>query len=100
MAIEYTGCLIRLAVVAQLVIGGLAIAQSAPAGQPAPNADWPREVDSDVGVLVVYEPQADTFQGQTLTGRSAFALTPKGKTEPVFGAMWFSANVSTDRDQR
>ena len=100
MAIEYPGRFIRLAVVAQLAIGGLAVAQSTQPGQPAPSADWPREVDSDVGVLVVYEPQADAFQGQTLSGRSAFALTPKGKTEPVFGAMWFSANVSTDRDQR
>jgi hypothetical protein len=99
-------CLLGIAVAAQLAFVGLSLAQ-APAdaqpgaeGQPDANADWPREIDSPQGLLVVYEPQPDTFQGPTLTGRAAFSLTPPGKTDPLFGALWFSANVSTDRDQR
>jgi hypothetical protein len=106
MALKNSRCLIGIAVFAQLAIGGWAIAQ-APAdaqppadAEPGANPDWPREVDSSAGVVVVYEPQPDTFQGPTLTGRAAFSLTPQGKTDPLFGALWFSANVSTDRDQR
>ncbi len=75
------------------------------AGGPARAASdwttsWPRQIDSVAGTIVVYEPQPEALQGTTLNGRAAFALTPKGKTEPVFGAFWFSAEVNIDRDQR
>ena len=70
-------------------------------GEPAPDssADWPRQIDSVAGTIVVYQPQPDALQGNTLTGRMAFALTPKGKTDPVFGATWFTADVAIDRSQ-
>jgi hypothetical protein len=100
MAVNRSRGLIGVAVVAQLSFAGLVRAQAAADAEPAANADWPREMDSAAGPLVIYEPQPDTFQGQTLTGRAAFSLTPKGKTEPLFGALFFNANVSTDRDQR
>lgn len=88
---------------AQLALLGQAAGQTAPpAAQPPPetNADWPRQIDSVAGTIVVYQPQPESLQGTVLTGRAAFSLTPKGKTEPVFGAMWFTANVNIDRDQR
>jgi hypothetical protein len=100
MGFNHFRCLLGVAVAAQLAWGGLASAQAPADAEPAATPDWPREIDSPAGVLVVYEPQPDTFQGPTLTGRAAFSLTPQGKTDPLFGALWFSANVSTDRDQR
>jgi hypothetical protein len=39
------------------------------------------------------KPQPDTLAGNALSGRAAFSLTPKGKTEPVFGALWFTSRI-------
>ena len=93
---SFRSWLIGVAVTAQVAVGGLARAQS----DGPPEQDWPRQFDSPAGPVVIYEPQPDTFQGQTLNGRAAFALTPPGKTDPLFGAFWFSAQVSTDREKR
>jgi len=41
--------------------------------------------------------QYETFKGDQVTGRAAVALTAKGKTEPVFGAFWFTARIETDQ---
>ncbi len=89
-------CWIGFALAAQLAWGGAANAQQDQATDPG----WPRQLDSQAGALVLYEPQPDTFQGQTLNARAAFSLTPTGKTEPLFGALWFTAQVNTDREQR
>lgn len=61
---------------------------------------WPREIDAPNATIVVYQPQPETFKGDRLTGRAAVSVTPKGSTEPVFGAVWFGARVSTDRHAR
>ncbi|MGO8968964.1 MAG: hypothetical protein ACLQDQ_05270 [Myxococcaceae bacterium] len=87
--------LLAAAVVALLAHSGLAAADTEPA-----STDWPRQIDSVAGTIVVYEPQPEALQGSVLNGRAAFSLTPKGKTDPIFGAFWFTANVNIDRDQR
>jgi hypothetical protein len=85
---------------AATLLAQLALAAPAPAATEATTEDWPRQLESTAGTIVVYQPQPESLQGTTLTGRAAIALTPKGKTDPVFGAIWFSASVETDRDQR
>ncbi len=86
--------LLAVALVAQLAATRLAGAA------PDATTDWPRRIDSAAGTIVVYEPQPEALQGSTLSGRAAFSLTPNGKTEPIFGAFWFTSNVNIDRDQR
>jgi hypothetical protein len=74
-----------------------------PADQPAPAApvsQWPQRVDSADGLITIYQPQPNKFEGDTLTARAAVSLTPPGATDPEFGAVWFTARVSTDRDAR
>ncbi len=61
---------------------------------------WPREIDAPAVKILIYQPQPETFMGDRLTGRAAVSVTPNGETEPVFGAMWINARVSTDRDTR
>jgi len=61
---------------------------------------WPRELDTAKGKIVIYQPQVDGFSGDKLTSRAAVSVTPTGKTEPVFGAVWFEARIATDRDSR
>ncbi|MCD6395819.1 MAG: hypothetical protein J7M40_20230 [Planctomycetes bacterium] len=61
---------------------------------------WPREIDIPEAKIVMYQPQLESFEGNRLTCRAAVAVTPQGRTEPVFGAVWIDARVSTDRDNR
>src|SRR5512139_3924018 len=59
---------------------------------------WPREMQTEKGLLTIYQPQPEKFENNVLTGRAAASLVPKGKTAPVFGVFWFTAKVDTDRD--
>jgi hypothetical protein len=62
-------------------------------------AGWPRQIDSVAGTIVVYQPQPEALEGSTLSGRAAFSLTPRGKPDPVYGALWFTDEVATDRSK-
>jgi hypothetical protein len=62
--------------------------------------DWPRQIDAPSATVIIYQPQPESFKGNDLKGRAAVSVTGKGKTEPVFGAIWFTARVETDRDTR
>lgn len=60
--------------------------------------DWPQEVTASEGTIVVYQPQPETLDGNILTGRAAMSLELNDKSEPIFGAFWFSARIDTDQD--
>jgi hypothetical protein len=62
--------------------------------------DWPREIVSPQGIITIYQPQIASFQGNALGARAAISMTPNGKDEPVFGAVWLDCRVSTDRTSR
>ena len=77
------------------------VALSLATGFHAANAQdktWPREMQTEKGVLTIYQPQPEKFQSNILQGRAAISLIPKGKSSPIFGAFWFTARVDTDRD--
>jgi len=61
---------------------------------------WPLRLDTPQGQLAIYQPQPETFAGNTLTARAAVSLMQPGATDPVFGAMWMQAHVGTDQDAR
>ena len=60
---------------------------------------WPREIETEKGRVVVYQPQPDTFEDNLITARVAVSVTPKDK-DPVFGAAWLEATVDVDRAER
>ena len=66
----------------------------------AQDADWPIQLDVSEGQIVIYQPQPDGLEGDILKARSAVAFQPQGKSEPVFGAIWFESQVDIDRDAR
>lgn len=66
----------------------------------AEESDWPREIKAPGAKILMYQPQLETFTGDKLTARAAVSVTPTGETEPTFGAVWITARVSTDRDER
>jgi hypothetical protein len=59
---------------------------------------WPREMDTEMGKLTIYQPQPEKFDNNMLQGRAAVSLLQKGEKEPTFGVFWFSCRVDTDRD--
>jgi len=61
---------------------------------------WPREIETDRGLVVMYQPQVDRLEGSTLHARAAVSVTPKGESEPVFGAVWMEVRIETDLDAR
>ncbi len=62
--------------------------------------DWPREVLSTEGTITMYQPQIESYSGDFLKARAAVSITPTDKDEPVFGAIWITCRVLTDRPTR
>jgi len=65
---------------------------------PAAAVDWPQQVATGEGTIVVYQPQPEKLDGNRLAGRAAMSLELEGRDEPLFGAFWFDAAIDTDRD--
>ncbi len=78
----------------------LSVAPSTSAQSDAEEAGWPREIDLPEGKIIIYQPQPESFKGNVLEARAALSVTLKDQNVPVFGAVWFKAQVETDRDAR
>ena len=61
---------------------------------------WPREIPFELGIIVIYQPQPEKLEGNKLFARAAVALELTDREQPVFGAIWFSARLNTDRAAR
>ncbi|NOX86374.1 MAG: carbohydrate-binding family V/XII [Chlorobi bacterium] len=64
-----------------------------------PGLQWPKEIKKNGTVVVLYQPQLESFKGNVLQGRMALSVTPKDE-EILFGALWFKAYLETDFDER
>ncbi|MFT4518917.1 MAG: hypothetical protein ACI9JM_001306 [Halioglobus sp.] len=71
----------------------LAVAQLSYAGE------WPQEVPVEGGTIVVYQPQPEELNGNTLTGRAAMSIEMKNKKDPIYGVFWFTMTIETDRGE-
>ena len=65
----------------------------------AEDPGWPREIQLQDHRIVVYQPQPESFSGHDLSARAAVSIASNGAA-PVFGAVWMTARVETDRDTR
>ena len=61
---------------------------------------WPREIQTNKGTVVMYQPQADALEGNIITGRSAIAVELNDAETPIFGVVWFEGRLDTDREER
>ena len=61
---------------------------------------WPKRFEDPRGTVVMYQPQLEDFNDDILTGRAAVSVKTKEMKAPVFGAVWLSGRVLTDRDTR
>ncbi|MEN8230503.1 MAG: hypothetical protein ABFS38_20245, partial [Bacteroidota bacterium] len=62
--------------------------------------NWPRKIEKGGATIVIYQPQTESLSANRLESRAAVSVTNKEHASPVFGAMWFDCNISTDRDER
>jgi hypothetical protein len=60
--------------------------------------EWPVELEVRGQKVTIYQPQTESYSGEKLEARAAFSVEVEKK--PIFGAMWFSSKVSTDKDDR
>jgi len=69
-------------------------------GEPDTTSAWPQAIHAPKAEILIYQPQPEILKNNILNGRFAISLELKGKKEPVFGAVWFSAQLETDRSKR
>ncbi|KAA9134021.1 carbohydrate-binding family V/XII [Marinihelvus fidelis] len=65
---------------------------------PALAMTWPQDITASEGTITVYQPQPESLEGNTLKSRAAFSIDLASGGDPIFGAMWFTARLDTDRD--
>jgi hypothetical protein len=61
---------------------------------------WPKEISYNGTTIKIYQPQIDSYQGNIVKTRGAFSILENGKTDPVFGALWTTSQLQTDRVKR
>jgi len=63
--------------------------------------DWPKTLTAGDGAIIkIYQPQPDSFSGNILKSRSAVSVLEKDSSDPVFGTLWSTARVESDREDR
>ena len=60
---------------------------------------WPRQIQAESAIVTLYQPQLEAFEGNILKARAAVEVDTGG-AESVFGAVWMTAQIQTDRDDR
>ena len=61
---------------------------------------WPRQMKLGGATAVVYQPQVNSWQNNTLEFRTVVAVRPAGSTQEVFGTIWATARTEVDRIAR
>ena len=69
------------------------------AQEKEPELKWPREIESGEYTITLYQAQMETLENNILKGRMALSIKNK-KDEIIFGALWFTARLSTDLETR
>jgi len=86
----------RLLAAAVGLLAAWTVAAQAPA--PAPDVAWPREAKgADGTVILVYQPQIETWADNNLTARAAVAVTRPGEKEPSYGVIELAARTAIDK---
>lgn len=79
----------------------LAVAASATlpaaAPSPAPAGSWPRQINLSNAVVLIYQPQVNSWTDNRLDFRSALAIKPKGAEREAFGVIFATARTNVDK---
>jgi hypothetical protein len=81
----------------------------APAAMPAaatpdPQAQklaWPRKIQEGDSILIIYQPQVETWNGNQISGRAAISVSTTAKEDNAnYGVIWFTARTEVDKSDR
>jgi len=67
---------------------------------PPPADPWPREITISHAVVLIYQPQVNSWAGNVLNFRTAVALKPTGAQTETFGVIVGTARTEVDRGAR
>src|SRR5215510_13973734 len=59
---------------------------------------WPREINVNGAIVLVYEPQIDRWQNNRLEARAAVSLQPAGAPQLSYGVIWLTARTEVDKE--
>ena len=65
-----------------------------------PTQSWPKSINHNDTIIKIYQPLIESYSGNIIVARGAFSILLKGKTDPVFGALWINGTMQTDRQNR
>jgi hypothetical protein len=82
-------------------VASLNAAAAAPANPsaptPIPTGSWPRHVKLSNALVVIYQPQINSWIDNRLDFRSAMAIRPDGAGSEAFGAVFVTARTNVDK---
>ena len=61
---------------------------------------WPKVIENPKGIITIYQPQPESLNGNIVEGRAAISVKPAKSKKPVFGAIWYKAELEVDRTTR
>lgn len=97
---------IRKQPIASLLVVCLAISSthalaSGQENDAAPGADpWPRQIACPGATMKVYQPQLDSWSGNTLDAYAAVAVKAESSSDTSYGVIWFTARTEVDKVNR
>ena len=66
----------------------------------ATGSGWPRVCTTNGLTTVVFQPQIDSWDGRSLTGRCAVAIKSPDRPLPIYGVIAFDARTLVDKAER
>jgi hypothetical protein len=84
-----------------VAVAAASLAATPTSKPPAPiDGGWPRDHQTSVGTVTVYQPQLDSWDGHRLAVYSAIAVKEKPESTPLFGVAWLDGTTVVDREAR
>ena len=80
---------------------GLVAAQGSRAQEDRDSPDpWPRPVKLPDASLLIYQPQLESWRGNSASFRAAVGASVPGSSEPAYGVVWATARTEVDPIRR
>src|SRR5205085_11066660 len=62
---------------------------------------WPKVINTQGGAkITIYQPTPEKFSNNILNSRAAVSVQTKAGADLIFGAIWTTAKMTTDRETR
>ena len=90
----------KLAITPEIIVAMFIVLASASVSfAQKSDGQWPRVIENPKATITVYQPQIESFNDVTLDARAAVSVKSP-KKDPVFGAVWFHARTTVNREAR